>query len=389
MTNQRAYLIAYYATLLVVGLMAGALGPAMPSLASATQSSLAQVSVILAMRPGGYLAGTLLAGRLLDRVPGHPLLIAALALAAAAFALSPLMPALSGLALMILFLGFADGILDVGANTLLPWVYGDKSGPYFNGLHFVFGLGALSAPLIIERSLQLSGGIRWGFWAMGLCMLPVMLALKRIPSPAQKIPEADRAQGGEPLGLVLLIVLIFLAYGGSEAAFGNWIFSYAKARQLADDSSAAYLNSLFWGTLTLGRLVAIPLALRLPQRRILAFNAGLALLSLALLLTWPQSRPMLWIATVGAGLGMSSFFPTLVSFSGKVLSPDGRVSGKIVSLFFVGSSCGAILIPWLIGQGFEAFGPTVVSAVIFAALLILSYLLAALLKRHKPLQSRP
>jgi FHS family Na+ dependent glucose MFS transporter 1 len=268
-------------------------------------------------------------------MPGHPVMMAALVLAGLSFALSPLMPSLSSLTLMILLLGFADGVLDVGANTLLPWVYGDKSGPYFNGLHFVFGLGALGAPLIVARSLGLSGGVVWGFWAMGLCMLPVILALKFVPSPAHAHSPApqEKGSGGADKKLLLFIVLAFFAYGGAEAAYGGWVFSYAKARSLADDSGAALLTSLFWGALTLGRLLAIPIALKTPPQKVLIVDACGALLSLAILLVWPASKPALWIGTACLGLFLASFFPSLVAYSVSRLSPSGRVSGRVVSFF--------------------------------------------------------
>src|SRR5262245_29468404 len=125
---------------MAVGLMAGALGPALPSLASQVGGTLKDVSLVLALRPLGYLLGALFSGRAFDRMKGHPLMAASVVLAAAAFALIPLAPALSLLCAIVFLLGLSDGFLDVGANTLLPWVYGEKAGPYFNGLHFCFGL---------------------------------------------------------------------------------------------------------------------------------------------------------------------------------------------------------------------------------------------------------
>jgi FHS family Na+ dependent glucose MFS transporter 1 len=374
------YLLSYYASMFSVGLMAACLGPALPTLAASTHSSLQQVSLIFTMRPAGYLAGTLLAGRFLDRRPGHPLLVGALLLTAVALVLTPQMGSLGPLTALVLVLGFGDGTLDVGSNTLLPWVYGDASGPYFNGLHFVFGLGALFAPIIIERALSLGLGMGGGFAVMGLCSLPAVLSLCLIPSPNVHKPSSSPAPGVTHPWSVLLIALVFMTYGGSEAAFGCWIFSYAKASHLADDSSAAYLTSLFWGSLTAGRLAAIPLAMRFSMRRILAVDAIGCLAFIAMPLLWPHSRPFLWISTAGLGLSMSSFFPSLVVFAGRQLSPSGRVSGGLTSVFFVGSSCGAMLIPWLIGQAFETHGPGTAPAVIAVALLAMGLGMALFFK---------
>jgi len=310
-------------------------------------------------------------------------LIAALLLAGACFALAPQMAGLAWLSALVLMLGLADGTLDVGTNTLLPWVFGDKAGPYFNGLHFCFGLGALTAPIIMERSFAFSGGIAPAFWLMALLTLPVAAALHALPSPE----HAEASPKAPVLPVVkseaLLVILLFFAYGGSETAFGAWIFSYARARGLADDSQAAFLTSLFWGALTLGRLAAIPIAVRAPLRRVLSIDAALCALSLGALCLWPHVKSLLWLCTATLGAGMASFFPSLVVFSGRQLAPGGRVSGGVTSLFFVGSSTGSIALPWVIGQGFEKLGPGTATGVVFGAVLCMGGLLALLLRKAR------
>ena len=58
-------------------------------------------------------------------------------------ALIPVTQQLWLLLLVEFALGFAQGANDVGCNTLLLWVHkGKGAGPYINGLHFFFGLGA-------------------------------------------------------------------------------------------------------------------------------------------------------------------------------------------------------------------------------------------------------
>ena len=48
---------------------------------------------------------------------------------------------------LILFIGgLPAGMISTGGNTLLMWTHGRKAGPYINGLHFSFGLGAFLAP---------------------------------------------------------------------------------------------------------------------------------------------------------------------------------------------------------------------------------------------------
>ena len=72
--------IGYYAAFVALGLASASLGPTLPGLALHTQSRLAQISSLFAARSLGYLVGSLLGGRLYDRIPGHPVMaLAALA----------------------------------------------------------------------------------------------------------------------------------------------------------------------------------------------------------------------------------------------------------------------------------------------------------------------
>ena len=66
------------------------------------------------------------------------------------------------------------------------------------------------------------------------------------------------------------------------------------------------------------------------------------------------------------GLGIASAFPTLITFAGRHMVITGAVTGW----FFVGASLGGMIIPWLIGQFFQAQGPTVMLVIIGGALLL-------------------
>jgi len=56
-----------------------------------------------------------------------------------------------------------------------------------------------------------------------------------------------------------------------------------KRQELADETGAAYLNSAFWGALTIGRLLSIPLAVRFSPKAMLRFDLLGSLLSLGLM----------------------------------------------------------------------------------------------------------
>jgi FHS family Na+ dependent glucose MFS transporter 1 len=378
--DRRHKAIGYAGAYVAIGLASAVLGPTLPGLAGRTGSHLSQVSILFTAMSLGYLLGSLQGGRLYDRVPGHPLMSGALAVMAVTLAAVPAVPRLWPLAVVVLLLGVSTGAVDVGGNVLLVWVYGRQVGPYMNALHFFFGLGALLAPIVVAQALALSSDIAWAYRVLALLTLPAAFWLLRVPSPSA--PDGSTGGPGDPPQsatrkrlLVAVIVLLFFLYVGAEASFGGWIYTYAVALDLSDETAAAYLTSAFWGALTMGRLLSVPIAARVrPGRLLLADLAG-CLLSAGALLLWPRSPTVTWLGTCGLGFSMASIFPTLISLAERRLT----LSGQITGWFLAGSSAGGMVLPWLIGQLFEPLGPRSTMAVIGLDLLAALGALAALL----------
>jgi fucose permease len=354
--RHRFRLVSYYLSLVAVGLIVGTQGPALADLARQTSTDLQGVSLILVMRPLGYLCGALACGRWLDRQSGHPVLAVAALACAILLALVPLAPRLGILAWLILGLGFAHSLLDVGSNILLAWVCGKRLGPYLSGMHFSFGVGAFVGPMLVAWSLAHTGSSGHAFWALSLFLLPLAIWFSLVPRPAH--PSVDDAPALVwDKGLAALLVGCFFLYGGTESGFGAWIYQFALTRRLADPAQAAGVTSLFWGLLGLGRLAGIVILPRLSAQRFLIILVPGALLSVAALLFLPPSPVTLWAASAGMGLCMACIFPTLLVCASQRLAHGGRISGRLTSFMFVGSSAGGMVLPWLMGQLFEPKGP--------------------------------
>jgi FHS family Na+ dependent glucose MFS transporter 1 len=359
---------AYYAAFIGLGLVSASLGPTLPGLAQQTGTDLGAISFLFTTRATGYMLGSLLGGRLYDRASGNPVMAGGLAVMVAGMLLVPTVPLLLLLASILLAIGVAEGAVDVGGNTLLVWVHRAKVGPYMNALHFMFGLGAFLSPLFIALAIRMTGGVSWGYWLLGLCVLPVPIWLARLRSP---IPEAlQDGVSAAPANwrLVALIGLFMVLYVSAEVGYGGWIYTYGVTTGLADATTAAYLNSLYWGALTVGRLAAIWIALRWRPRTILLADLLGCIASVALILLFQESAWALWAGTFGLGLAMASIFPTVITWAERRMT----VSGAVTSVFLVGASLGAMFLPWLIGQYFESRGPQVMMVAVMAALLAAS-----------------
>jgi FHS family Na+ dependent glucose MFS transporter 1 len=370
----------YFATNVVLGLASAALGPTLPSLAANTGSTLGQVGVLFAARSLGTLLGAWRGGRLFDRLPGNPLIAGVLLVEAALLAVVPLSARLWLLASILLVMGLMEGVLDVGGNALLIWLHRANLGPFLNGLHFFYGLGAFLSPIIVAQVLLISSGFQAAYWVLALGILPIAFWILRQPSPRSQSDHADaQAQITRP-GLIALVALFLFLYVGAEVSYGGWIFSYTTALGLSPPAAAAYLTAAFWGGLTLGRLLSIPLAARTRPRRVLLLDLLGCLGSLALLALIPGSLLVVWIGTIATGLFMASIFPTALAFAERRVTLTGRVTGW----FFTGGSAGAMGLPWLVGRMFALQGPRALIYLVFADLTLALILLAVLILSSSP-----
>lgn len=382
---KRRQTLAYFAAFVILGVVIASLGPTLPGLAAHTGSEIDEISFLFVARSFGTLLGALLAGRLFDRLPGHPILAITLLVMSLMLFLAPLLPWLAVLALALLLLGLGEGAVDVGTNTLLVWIHKAKVGPFMNGLHFFFGAGAFLSPIIVAEALRRTGDITVAYWALALLALPVALWLLRLPGPAVRSAGEGDGDGGNDPWLVALVGLFLAVYVGAEVSFGGWVFSYVTALGLAGEATAAYLTSAFWGAFTVGRLLSIPLAARWQPRTILIADLAGALLSVGVLLLWPQSLIAAWAGTLGMGVTLAAIFPTTLSLAERRMA----ISGRVTSWFFVGASLGAMTIPWLVGQLFAATGPRVTMVAILVDLLVAVVICALLLRRSAPRPRRP
>lgn len=382
-TSTLAYIAttAYYLSFIILGLTTAASGPSLLKLAEHTASELDRISLIFVFGSLGYLVGSFLGGRAFDRLSGHKLMAFTMLVMGVACILIPITRSLEVLLFALFLSGLASGILDVGCNTLLVWMHGEKVGPFLNGLHFFFGVGSLIAPILLAQVLLRTGDIHWLYWTFAITCLPIMIWLWFLPEPDHAHTDERRASTF-PVIPVLLIMIMFILYVGLELGFGNWIYTYALTLGLETDITAAYLTSAFWGSFTFGRLLGVWVSTRLHSRTILFLDIIGCVFSTILIMLWKDSSLVLWIGTFGLGISMASIFPTLIMLAGERM----QITGTITGWFLVGSGAGSMFLPWLIGQIFVRTGPKAMTTVLLADLVgIILFLVLFLTRRVETL----
>ena len=369
----------YFAAFIALGLTVGSLGPTLPALAEQTNVGLSAISYLFTARSLGFALGAVRAGRPFDRRPGNPIMAAMLLAMAIMMSLVPLASQLSLLLVAMVILGAAEAALDVGANTLVTWVHGIRVAPFMNAMHSFFGVGALIAPVVVAQIASFNYPTTYSYYVLALLLLPAAAYTLRQPSPVRAGAKKQDESPVTNARLVFLVALFLFLYVGAETSFAGWIFTYTLELKLSGAATAAYLTSLFWGALTVGRIVTIPMAARLKPLSIITGSLAGCLTCVGLMLLIPRSFAVVLLATAGLGFSMGSIFPTTLSFAGLRMSMTGQVTGWLV----LTASAGAMIVPLIIGQFFQSIGPRVLVFVTTIILLAAAVVFALLIRSSK------
>jgi MFS transporter, FHS family, Na+ dependent glucose transporter 1 len=373
----------YYFLFICLGLDTAILGPTLPALAEQTHSHLGQMGLLFLAGAIGYTLGTMIGGRVFDRVKGHPVLGIAQLFAAGLIFCVPFIHWFWLLVAVLSCKGFAEGFINTGANALLVWTHGEKVSPFMNGLHFFFGLGAFLSPFLVAQVVLTAGGYRWAYWALAAFALLVglrMLTLSGSPRPAhsQDGQTVQNAPGQIPYPIVISAMLFLFFYVGAEITFGGWIYTYAVTLKLASIAGAAYLTSGFWLAFTIGRLISIPAATRFKPKQILLTALFCCLSILVVGIVFSSSSTVLWIMAIGLGFCMAPIWPTGFTLAGQSINLTGRLTGIIL----LGDSFGGMVLPSLVGRVIEAYSPHIMVYLICGSLILTLFFVIVMLRLH-------
>ena len=362
--------VGYFALFTCTGLDMSVIGPTLPALAGQTGSTVGEMGLAFLLGAAGGVVGTLLSGWLFGWAPGRVVLGVAEMLSASLLVLVPQIHWIGVLMGLLVVKGVAVGVVSTGANTLLLWTHGGKAGPFLNALHFFFGLGAFLSPFLLGLLLTVGGAYWQAYVLLAVFDFSVgasVLLFLRPPTPLRTAHEdgsASRAASRHLLAVVLAAMLFLFFYVSSEITFGGWIYTYAVTLNLTDAASAAYLTSLFWFTFTIGRLVSIPVAIRLAPAQILVMAFSGVAVFLGLLIAFPASTAVLWLAVAGIGLTMAPIWP-----SGYALAVQSiRLTAGVSAAILLGDAVGGMVMPGLTGLFMERAGAGAMTFLILASI---------------------
>ncbi|XP_067444478.1 major facilitator superfamily domain-containing protein 4A [Thunnus thynnus] len=255
--------------------------------------------------------------------------------------------------------------------------------------------------------------VSYAFWIMALINLPVPAAVltlmyyeRLLPcfsnsprlldkdSLASTSPAGDSGQGhgsvfgccnhaklrNRPPTFFLLHALggaILFITDGIIGSYAGFVYTYAVSPPLLmAHKTAGYLDSIFWASITAGRLAFIYMSYRYTAPRLLTFSLVGVILVQCTLLIFYTSCVFLFIGTCVLGLCISSVFPSMLAHTEDLLDYKGCATTVLVT----SASTGEMILQLLVGSVIHSKGSysfllccTIASFIGFCLFLLLLY----------------
>jgi fucose permease len=362
-----------------LGLPDGLLGVAWPSIRTLFKLSLDALGALLITFTLGYLLSSFNSGRILTWVNvGSLLALSCLATAASllGYALAPywwIMVMLSFLA------GLGGGAIDAGLNTYVATHYSTRA---LNWLHACFGIGATIGPVIMTSVLGARLPWQAGYTLVGIAQLGLAACFAATRSWWQDPVTSQHADDPTPscvvssrstlqLPVVWLSIAVFFIYTGVEVTAGQWTYTLFTEGRAIPASIAGIWISIYWGSLTVGRIIFGIIVNSTSVKRLLS----LCLITIAIgtALIWlDMSNWLSFFGLVLTGLALAPIFPSLIATTPPRRGAAHTANG--VGFQVAAAVLGGAALPGIVGVLANHAGLEVVSTGLLVGALVLLFL---------------
>ncbi|KAH9899251.1 MFS general substrate transporter [Cubamyces lactineus] len=373
-------------TLFLAGWNDGTTGPLLPRIQSVYHVGFAIVSLIFVFNCVGFVSGAAANVWLTDRFGFGTVMVIGAFAQVAGYALEAPAPPFPVFVLGYAVNGFGLSLQDAGANGFVASLK-ENAATKMGVLHAIYGVGALSSPLVATQFAQLS---RWSFHylvSLGIALSNAILLIAvfrfktqdaclaeigQIPSHESGNEDGDANKYRQMFKLRVLHLMAFfiLIYVGVEVTLGGWIVTYVIQLRGGGPSSG-YISSGFFGGLTLGRVGLLWVNKKIGERRAI-FLYGLLAVALELVIWLVPSLIGGGIAVSFVGVLLGPVYPIVMNHAGRVL-PPWLLTGCIGWIAGFGQA-GSAFLPFLTGAlasrvGIKSLQPLLVSMMGFMIVL--------------------
>jgi len=255
--------------------------------------------------------------------------------------------------LLILFVGFGQGLLEALLTPIVEDLHPADGGKHMNLLHAFWPIG-VSVSVVIVGEL-LSRDVSWRLLFRGLSVV-ILLASFLYPSRKKLILPKSRTDLSHIKdifampGFWILGFALFFA-GGAEGGIAFWTSSYIQIHFGALPRFGAFGAASFAVGMAVGRLLVSRIAAHFSLKSILITSALIAAVLSGGFLLIPSLWFLLGFLFV-MGLFIACFWPSIQSFAAIALPVDPTVVMIFLSCFGIPGYSSATLIMGFLGDRF-------------------------------------
>jgi len=363
-------------------------GALLPRILQDFHWSYTAAGVVLAANSVGYFTSTMVSGLLVQRLGLKPIIAFGLTIEAVSLFFFGSAPAVVLNLVLNLFIGVGQGAVEVVVNTSIARMEREGDSHLMMFVHSAFSVGAIVGPVAI--GLIVAHELPWQevYRVIALVVLVIGALLSLLPfrrlEGTGSIAEQAKPKLRSLLGFPLLLFSFFalFLYVGLEVGVSNWISEYFVKVFGTPVSTGAFMVSLFWLGILIGRLSVSLIARGTRQAATLV---ALALLyTLSILLAVLMRRALAGgIFFFLASLGCSGFYPLVMNLLGRYFRRSQSVA---VGFAATGGGIGMFLFPLLMSGVSQRFGIRsgfIVYVVMGAALAACAYLILRQVRRTR------
>jgi fucose permease len=287
-------------------------------------------------------------------------------------------------------LGVGFGLTVPVLNTYAAAFHPDGADGAILLLNALLGLGTATAPVFVAVFDGL--GFWWGLPVLSTVLLVLLLlASIRLPLRAETTGAAARPEQAHRIPARFWLFAGFaVLYGICETMNGNWSQQDMTAHG-ASTTQAALALTVFWGMVTVGRLLFAVIVRRIPARIVFHLLPVVLVVSFTLAAAIPDDAPWLGVAVFGlAGLGCSALLPLTISLGQDfVTTMSAAVAGGVIAFYQVGYGIAAFGVGPLVDNGVSLSTLYGWTAAVAAAMALLSFAVAGRQPSPRRLHPRP
>lgn len=272
-------------------------------------------------------------------------------------------------------LGFGAGAIDTSLND---YVSVNLEAYHMNWLHAFWGIGATMGPLIMGFTLSNQLSWRRGYFIIaGLQLLIALILFTSLPlwkkdkvtqtasdKPSYSIPVLIKEKG------IVFSLLAFLVYVSLEGTVFLWGSTYLITIKNLTPSTASFILSIFFTSLTVGRILSGFVTFWLSNQKMLYASFGILLLGILSLAF--GSTVLLYLGLGLIGLGCAAIFPTMMHETPRRFG-EGK-SSSVIGLQVASGYIGITTLPPLFGVIFQNVSMQLFPVFLVILTLILSVL---------------